>query len=427
MPMHNYVFVPTRATWPGASVNSRIPPIKLSDDSGAPLLDKDGKQIVLPASAWLDRFRPVEQMTWAPGQPTIIDNKLIIEGGWIDRAGVRCFNLYHPPKIIPGDAANSDKWLDHIRYLFPDDAEHILDWLAHRVQRPQDKINHAIVLGGFQGIGKDSVLEPVKYAVGPRNFQEVPPTQILGRFNGFLKSVIVRVNEARDLGEFGRLQLYDHMKAYIAAPPDVLRVDEKHIREHNIINCCGIIITTSYKTDGIFLPADDRRHYVAWSDHTKEDPRFQDGYWGDLWSYYANGGLQHVAAFLQERDLSNFNAKAPPPKTSAFWAIVDAGRAPEESELADALDRLGYPDAVTLAQIQTTATDSFANWLSDRKNRRVIPHRLEQCGYAPVRNPTADDGLWKIRGRRQAIYAQVALSTRGQIDAARQLAGQSSQ
>ena len=424
MPMHNYIFAPTRETWPGASVNSRISPIKLNDDNGTPLLDKDGKQIVLPASAWLDRFKPVEQMTWAPGQPVIIDDKLIIDGGWIDRAGCRCFNLYLPPKITPGDALQADKWLDHIRYVFADDAEHILDWLSHRVQRPQDKINHALLLGGLQGIGKDTMLEPVKHAVGPWNFQEVSPTQILGRFNGFLKSVILRVSEARDLGEFDRFQLYDHLKAYTAAPPDVLRVDEKNLREYSIINCCGVILTSNHKTDGIFLPADDRRHYVAWSARTKEDPWFQGDYWNDLWSYYANGGLQHVAAFLQERDLSNFNAKAPPPKTSAFWAIVDASRAPEESELADAIESLGNPSAVTLAQIQTYATYSFAEWLSDRKNRRIIPHRLEQCGYVPVRNPTAADGLWKINGRRQTIYAQAALSVRAQIDAARRLYGQ---
>ena len=79
---------------------------------------------------------------------------------------------------------------------------------------------------------------------------------------------------------------------------------------------------------------------------------------------------------------------------------------------------------VTLAQIQTAATDPFADWLGDRKNRRIIPHRLEPCGYVPVRNPTAADGLWKINGRRQAIYAQAALSLRAQIDAARRLSGQ---
>src|SRR4029077_7677100 len=130
------------------------------------------------------------------------------------------------PTIIPGIGAKAGKWLDHVKYVFPDDAEHILDWLAHRVQRPQDKINHALVLGGAQGIGKDTLLEPVKYAIGPWNFQEVSPAQILGRFNGFLKSVILRVNEAGALGEYDRFHLYDHMKAYTAAPLDVLRVDE---------------------------------------------------------------------------------------------------------------------------------------------------------------------------------------------------------
>ena len=90
--------------------------------------------------------------------------------------------------------------------------------------------------------------------------------QLLGRFNGFLKSVILRVSEARDLGDVDRFAFYDHMKAYTAAPPDVLRVDEKNIREYSVLNVCGVIITTNHKTDGIYLPADDRRHFVAWSD-----------------------------------------------------------------------------------------------------------------------------------------------------------------
>ena len=154
----------------------------------------------------------------------------------------------------------------------PDEAEHIIDWLAHRVQRPHEKINHALVLGGEQGIGKDTMLEPVKHAIGPWNFQEASPRQVLGRFNGFLKAVILRISEARDLGEFDRFKFYDHMKAYTAAPPDTLRVDEKHLREYAILNVCGVIITTNHKTDGIYLPADDRRHYVAWSDRTKDDP-----------------------------------------------------------------------------------------------------------------------------------------------------------
>ena len=91
-----------------------------------------------------------------------------------------CFNLYLPPTIEPGDAAKAGPWLDHVHKVYPDDAEHIVQWLAHRVQRPQEKINHALVLGGEQGIGKDTICEPVKRAVGPWNFEEASPQQALG-------------------------------------------------------------------------------------------------------------------------------------------------------------------------------------------------------------------------------------------------------
>jgi Bifunctional DNA primase/polymerase, N-terminal len=217
MPMHSYVYEPTREMWPVASVNARIPPVAVVDASGHPAPDRNGKQIIVPANLWLDQNKPVEQMTWIPGLPMLIRNRLVSDGGWIPRNGVTCFNLYRPPIIAQGDPVCAVPWLSHVHKVFPDDADQIVQWLAHRVQRPQEKINHALVLGGEQGIGKDTLLEPVKPAIGPWNFAEVSPRHVLGRFNGFLKSVVLRVNEARDLGDVDRFAFYDHMKAYIAA------------------------------------------------------------------------------------------------------------------------------------------------------------------------------------------------------------------
>jgi hypothetical protein len=129
-----------------------------------------------------------------------------------------------------------------------------------------------------------------------------------------------------------------------------------------------------------------------------------------------------VAAYLTEFELTGFDAKAPPPKTPAFWDIVSAGIAPEDGELADVLDALGNPDAVTLVQlIERSAGTEAAEWLTERKNRRAVPHRMERCGYAPVRNPDADDGLWKLQDRRQVVYAKARLSLRDQIIAVRRL------
>jgi Family of unknown function (DUF5906) len=248
MPAHSYIFAPARDMWPAASVNARIPPVSLLDAAGNPVLNEDGKPIKLKASVWLDQNRPVEQATWAPGLPMLIRDRLTSQAGWIERKNVSCFNLYRPPLFEPGDPTKAEPWLEHMDKVFPDDAAHIVRWLAHRVQRPWEKINHALVLGGQQGVGKDTLLEPVKRAVGPWNWHEISPRDVLGRFNGFAKSVILRVNEARDLGDVNRFQFYDHMKSYAAAPPDVLRVDEKHLREYYVLNCCGVIITTNHKT-----------------------------------------------------------------------------------------------------------------------------------------------------------------------------------
>jgi hypothetical protein len=412
MPAHNYIFAPTREPWPASSVDSRVE------------WPTEASHKVKP-SLWLDRHCPVEQMTWAPGKPMLIKDHLIAAGGWIRRPGCTTFNLYRPPETATGNPNDIEPWLSHIIRVYGDASDHIVDWLAQRVQHPEVKINHALVLGGAQGIGKDTLLEPVKYAVGPWNFSEVSPGQVLGRFNGFVKSVILRVSEARDLGDVDRYAFYDHMKVYTAAPPDVLRCDEKHLREHAVFNVAGVIITSNHKSDGIYLPADDRRHFVAWSSLTKDD--FTPDYWQTLYGWYAKGGLANVAAYLKAKDIATFDPKAPPPKSDAFYEIVSANRAPEDPELADVLDTCGWPPAITLDHLVASATTlsrhDFADFLRDRRNRRIIPHRLEDAGYVPVRNPDdRRDGQWRVNDKRQTVYARRELSTRDQIAAVRGLA-----
>jgi hypothetical protein len=408
MPQGSYVFTITGEFW------------------SAPMIDKRfGKK----TSTWIAKNRPVEQMTWAPGEGEIIHDKIIREGGWLAELGMRVFNQYRAPKPNGGDPAQAGPWLDHVKKLYPDDWEHIQVWCAQRVQFPQIKINHALVLGGAMGIGKDTLLEPVKHAIGHWNMMEVSPQHMLATFNGHAKSVILRISEARDLGESDRFKFHDHMKAITAAPPDTILVNEKHLKPYSIPNVVGIIITTNHKADGIYLPADDRRHYVAWSQAILED--FEASYFNELYCWYDAGGIDHAAAYLRTFDLEGFDPKAPPAKTRAFWDIANASRAPEEAELADVIERMGDPKAITLAKLKTEAmgdankpplADIF-NWLNDRKNLRALPHKLDRCGYTHVNNPNRPaDGLWKINKTRVVIYAKSSLSIRDQIIAARELA-----
>jgi hypothetical protein len=83
-------------------------------------------------------------------------HKIVDAGaGFIERPGALIFNQYEPPVLVPRPG-NVDPWINLIERVSPEDVEAILDWLAHRVQRPGEKLNHAMVLGGEQRVTSPS-------------------------------------------------------------------------------------------------------------------------------------------------------------------------------------------------------------------------------------------------------------------------------
>jgi hypothetical protein len=55
----------------------------------------------------------------------IIEARILTDNGWIHAPGCRSFNTYLPPDIehIEGDVSN---WLNHIRFIYPNEAHHIV-------------------------------------------------------------------------------------------------------------------------------------------------------------------------------------------------------------------------------------------------------------------------------------------------------------
>lgn len=417
MPSHKFIYLENGDLWPASSVNKRVPPILVG-------YDEAGDPIYVSAANWIAEHLPVEQMTWFPGLPTIIHDRLMIEGGLVDAPGNTIYNLYRPPPVLPGDPNLATLWVNHVRHIYPTDAEHILDWLAHRVQHPEENCNHSLVLVGSQGIGKDTILYPVIQTIGTWNHAAISPTVLLGRFNGYLKTVLLQINEGRDLGDVDRYAFYEHCKPIIAAPPEFLRIDEKNRPEYPIPNLCGVVIGSNYLTDGLYLAEDDRRHYVAASEAIAEDMLADNpNYFVDLYKWFDEGGTGHVGAFLQSRDLSGFDPKAPPPRTPAFWQIVNAEEVPERSALRELIDEMGHPAAVTIKKLiaKTQQDSALETWLKEPKNRRQIPKNMNKAGYVDVPNPDAKDGVWRVNGKRTPIYARRDLTVQQRLVEARKL------
>jgi hypothetical protein len=431
---NSFILMDTGAQWSATGIDNFFPLMVVT------VTNNDGttEEKKIPPSEWIIRHNPVAYVTWDPGSPQIIEDKLLHEkGGWIEKIGARGYNKYRASPDLPGEAKKAGPWVDHVKKLYPSDFEHIFDWLASLVQFPGIKCNHTLVLGGNQGTGKDTLLRPVRAVIGEWNWGECSPTGAMGRFNPFLMNRALRINEGRDLGDHKNYQFFERLKGYQASPPETLPIDEKYLPVFPIINCVGIIITTNNKIMGLFLLEDDRRHYVAWSELTVND--FPAGYWDKLNTFLdKEGGIGHVGAFLRARDLSKFDPKAPPLKTAAFWDIVNANRPVLQALIEDRIDSLARAaavaegakleedeqlseeqarrllPAVTLDMLKGEDTDgvntTLHNWLADFKNKKLAAHYLEQIGFTSVRNDDTTHNLWIIAQRRHAIYARKELT-----------------
>lgn len=399
----------------------------------------------------IERRRVCSNLFWAPGLPIVIRDKAVIDGALIDCRGNNLFNMYAEPCELPGDPALAKFWIDLGVFLWgEEDANDVMDFLAFKVQHPDIKINHALVLGSYdQGIGKDSWLYPVRTAVGQWNWGNV--TAGLARewdSRGFnvpiLRKVITQISEVHDLGN-ERFAWYEKTKDWCAAPPDTLKVADKNVKAHEIANVVAPIYTTNHKTDGLYIPENDRRHFVAWSQRTRSD--FESGgqmenyfgevdfglsYWKSYWDRVRDRKHDlHIAAYLRTRNVSAFDPGRTPRHTEAWHEIVAANKQPGDDDLADVLDSMAddfgqRPAALTTAMIIQAARrrgfDDVAELFSNTKNARTWPHRLNDLRYSAISNPYAESGRWRFpNGYKQTVYARNDIPPARRLAAAREL------
>jgi hypothetical protein len=421
-----FIHLRTRKFWKGASgINAKIKPI----DMGA--VDKNGKPTIKLASQVIMERYGVNHMTWAPGEPQIIRGKFYEGSGWAADPTAVSYNTFAPvPDSSGGDASLAGPWVDHVKYLYPDqiDHDHILNTLAYVVQNVGGKINHALVLAGGEGIGKDTIFEALRNILGGGNVTGIGPDVILeSQFSPYKKSLVLVIEEARDLGN-SRYKLNNKLKPIIATTSTGLYVNEKGIPEYSIQNHIFVCITTNHPDNGLYVNEGSRRYFVATSKVPSNDKSISPDYFPRLHGWLGADGFRHVAAFLRARGLSQFNPKAPPPMNQGTRQMIVGGLHPDVAKMEDLLDAMAgtrgddalvRPKAITINMLKEYATkfvETGGDWRPTDKDfysmmadgcypRNELSYRLRDCGYTPALNPDSDRGDWRVKGRRGAIYA----------------------
>ncbi len=269
--------------------------------------------------------RSIVGVTYAAGESVLVARDGDVYG-----------NRWRDARPAPG-TGDVTPWLDHCRTLLPDDdeREHIWDVMAYKTQHADVKINHAVLHGGDQGCGKDTLWAPFLWAVcgpGLKNRGLMDNDTLNSQWGYQLESEVLIINELREPEARERRALANRLKPLIAAPPELLVVNRKGLSPYDMVNRMFVLAFTNDPVP-ITIDSQDRRWFCVWS----SAPRMRADDARALWDWYKSGGFEAVAGWLHRRDVSKFNPAGTPRWTEFKASLIEQGMSVAESYLVDML------------------------------------------------------------------------------------------
>lgn len=302
-----------------------------------------GKKPRVQASVYFDERRQeygakaLIGVTYAAGEDVLVARDGLVYGNrWVNaRPG-----MSESDTILDDDI---QQWLDHCSVLVPEteELEHILDVMAHKVQHPNIKINHAVLHGGDEGCGKDTMWAPFLWAIGgehQHNRSIIENKGLDSQWGYGLEAEVVILNELKEPEARERRALANKLKPIIAAPPETITINRKGLHPYEMLNRIQVLAFTNDPLP-ITIPSQDRRWFCVWS----RAPRMTKEGAGALWAWYKSGGFEKIAAWLWQRDVSGFYPTAAPPVTEWRLNMIEHGMSVAESFLAELMRKRAGP------------------------------------------------------------------------------------
>lgn len=319
----------------------------------------------------------VAGITYAAGETVLVSREGQVYGNRWSNARPAC---------VAGDIT---PWLDHLHRMVPEEyeREHILNVIAHKIQHPDIKINHAILHIGNQGSGKDSLYEPFLWAVGGkrnsrRNVAVVKNEEVQSQWGYNYESEIMVFEELRQSEAKDRRALENHLKPIIAAPPEFISVNRKGMHPYQALNRMFVLAFSNERVP-LSLPSEDRRWFVTYS----AAPKMPDDDGKRFWDWMDNGGCSAVAAWLYKRDVSKFNPGGTPPLTEAKIIMIEQGRSTAESYLVEMIERrLGEFSSGVVAAPFYSLCDRLQGGapMGTRVVQQALLHALKEAGWVDM-------------------------------------------
>lgn len=255
-----------------------------------------------------------------------------------DVDGCRVLNLWRPPVWeVQEDAPEPRLFIEHLDYLFDGDqtaVNHVLDYLAHMLQRPGERVGHALLITSeAKGIGKSTLGNIVRRLVGEQNSRVAQTKDLKGQFDGWLVGkLVIQVDEVYEAGNW---DLANKLKPLITER--TVSVNVKYGPQMEIENYARFIMFSNH-TAPLSIEEGDRRYFVV---NSKAQPK-EDAYYEELNQFIdSTQGMNAIYSFLMRRDISAFNPHRRPPITEAKQAIIEVSGNPLRTYIVEAVES-GY-------------------------------------------------------------------------------------
>jgi Family of unknown function (DUF5906)/Primase C terminal 2 (PriCT-2) len=271
-------------------------------------------------SVFVDRQRDllhVEGVTYYPGRPRLFR----------DAAGLDVYNEWTPPSFTRRAVLKLDiqLWLDHLLYVLkaPNEVELFLRWCAFLVQYPDDKPNWAWLIMSLAGVGKDTMIEPMRVALGRDNVQPFDFTKLSGAHNYFVKCKLLIASEIAQHDNTREARAnFDHFKVFTTRPPETITINPKGLPPYQIPNRCGVVLFSNEPNPVAFDRSDRRLHVLSCLD---VQPR-SAAYYQTLHDWLDNqNGATLIANYLEQLPLTQadiYELKGPAPMTPEKQALI---------------------------------------------------------------------------------------------------------
>lgn len=286
-------------------------------------------------------LRFVDRITYSPGQPQFCKERSFDSDAVLD-----CLNVYTPSDIAPQEGGDVSPFLDLVDDVFDKDpgaVHHFLSFFSYAIQNPGARINHALVIQGEQGIGKDSLLLAIERVMGKHNCAQVTLQHVESQFNDWLfgRQLIT----FQEMLATGRRGIYNKLKTYITDPIHTINI--KHTKLQRIPNRSVYVFLTNYQ-HALSLDRGDRRMWVWYSGAKPKTPGYYQRYYDWMADDRNIAALYHW--FLQY-DCSKFKPGAPPPITDAKRKLIEASASEIEQFLRQAAEAQTWPMACDLVSL----------------------------------------------------------------------------